>query len=209
MLQLRAASANDLVSSGDARVRIELPYGASLHTDDPAAPRTLSDFLQREVRLERVRTAPITPAEREAIMRGDALPPARDFFDEEVIHLIATGTLAHLRTLSGGDHDFDARRFRANIIVDTGDTADRFIEDEWLNGRLEIGDAVRITGMRPALRCAITTHPQDGLPHDPAILRTAWQFHQAYAGIFAAVEAEGTVRIGDPVFLSEMATGAE
>jgi len=209
MLQWRAASANDLVSSGDARVRIELPYGASLHTDDPAAPRTLSDFLQREVRLERVRTAPITPAEREAIMRGDALPPARDFFDEEVIHLIATGTLAHLRTLSGGDHDFDARRFRANIIVDTGDTADRFIEDEWLNGRLEIGDAVRITGMRPALRCAITTHPQDGLPHDPAILRTAWQFHQAYAGIFAAVEAEGTVRIGDPVFLSEMATGAE
>jgi len=64
MLQLRAACANDLVSSGDARVRIELPDGVSLHTDDPAAPCTLSDFLQREVRLERVRTAPITPAER-------------------------------------------------------------------------------------------------------------------------------------------------
>jgi hypothetical protein len=169
----------------------------------------LSDFLHREVRLERVRTAPIAPAEREAIMRGDAIPPARDFFDEEVIHLIATGTLAHLRALSGGDHDFDARRFRANIIVDTGATADRFIEDEWLSGRLEIGDAARIIGMRPALRCAITTHPQDGLPHDPAILRTAWQFHQAYAGIFAAVEAAGIVRIGDPVFLCETASGAE
>ncbi len=202
-------AAGDLITVSDARIRIELPDGASVNSDDPAAPRTLSDFLQREVRLERIRTAPITPAEREAIMRGDALPPARDFFDEEVIHLIATGTLAHLRALSGGDHDFDARRFRANIIVDTGDSADRFIEDEWLNGRLEIGDAVRITGMRPALRCAITTHPQDELPHDPAILRTAWQFHQAYAGIFAAVEAEGMVRIGDPVFLCEMATGAE
>ena len=209
MLQLREACVDDPVTVSDARVRIDLPDGASLHSDDPLAPHTLSEFLQREVRLERVCTAPITPAEREAIMRGDALPPARDFFDEEVIHLIATGTLAHLRTLSGGDHDFDARRFRANIIVDTGTDADGFIEDGWLNGKLVIGAAARITGMRPALRCAIITHPQDELPHDPAILRTAWQFHQAYAGIFAAVEAEGMVRIGDPVFVSEMGTGAE
>ena len=190
-------------------MRIELPDGARVHCDDPAAPGILSEFLQREVRLERVRVAPLTPVEREAIMRGDALPPARDFFDEEVIHLIATGTLGHLRGLSGGDHDFDARRFRANVIVDTGDDADGFVEDGWLNGRLEIGDTARIIGMRPALRCAITTHPQDELPHDPGILRTAWRYHQAYAGIFAAVAAEGIVRIGDPVFLCETATGAE
>jgi hypothetical protein len=209
MLQLRASCVGEPVTVSAVRVRIELPDGASVHSDDPAAPRILSEFLQREVRLERVRIAPLTPAEREAIMRGDALPPARDFFDEEVIHLIATGTLGHLRALSGGDHDFDARRFRANVIVDTGDSADGFVEDGWLNGRVEIGDTLRITGMRPALRCAITTHPQDELPHDPAILRTAWQFHQAYAGIFAAVEAEGTVRIGDPVFLNGMAIGAE
>lgn len=209
MLQLRAGWVEEPVTVSDGRVRIELPDGASIGLDDLAAARILSEFLQREVRLERVRSGPITPAEREAIMRGDALPPARDFFDEEVVHVIATGTLAHLRRLSGGEHDFDARRFRANVIVETGDHADRFIEDEWLNGSLEIGGAVRITGMRPALRCAITTHPQDELPHDPAILRTAWQFHQAYAGIFAAVAAEGMVRIGDPVFLSETATGAE
>jgi uncharacterized protein YcbX len=204
MLQLRAAWDDDPVIARDARVHIDLPDGASIRSDDPAVARTLSAFLQREVDLERIRTVPITPAEREAIMRGDTMPPARDFFDEEVVHLIATGTLAHLRALSGGDHDFDARRFRANIIVDTGANANSFVEDEWLNGRLEIGDAVRITGMRPALRCAITTHPQDELPHDPAILRTAWQFHQAYTGIFAAVEAEGTIQVGDPVFLCEM-----
>lgn len=209
MLQLRAAWARDPVADAAARVRIDLPDGASIHADDPAASRTLSDFLQRKVRLERVRTTPITPTEREAILRGEAMPPARDYFDEDVIHLIATGTLAHLRALSGGDSDFDARRFRANIIVDTGANADSFVEDAWLNGMLEIGAAVRITGMRPALRCAITTHPQDELPHDAAILRTAWRFHQAYAGIFAAVEAEGTIRIGDPIFLSDMQTGAE
>jgi MOSC domain-containing protein len=208
MLQLRAAWTQDPTDAG-ARVRIELPGGAILHHDDPAAARTLSEFLHREVRLERVRREPITPAEREAIMRGDAMPPARDFFDEEVMHLIATGTLAHLRALSGGASDFDPRRFRANIIVDTGPGAGRFVEDGWLEGRLEIGATARIVGMRPALRCAITTHPQDDLRHDPNILRTAWRFHQAYAGIFAAVGAEGTIRVGDPIYLTPMARGAD
>jgi hypothetical protein len=207
MLQLRASWTRDPTTDAASRVRIDLPDGRLVHADEPAAPRILSAFLQREVRLEKVRTTPITPEEREAIMRGDAMPPARDYFDEDVMHLIATGTLAHLRTLSGGDSDFDARRFRANIVVETSAEAGGFVEDAWLNGVIEIG-AVRIIGMRPALRCAITTHPQDELPHDAAILRTTWQFHQAYAGIFAAVEAEGTIRVGDPVFLNED-TGAE
>jgi uncharacterized protein YcbX len=134
-----------------------MPDGVILD-DDPDASRTLSDFMRREVRLERVRREPITPGEREAIMSGDMLPPARDFFDEEVVHLIATGTLAHLRALSGGASDFDPRRFRANIIVDTGADTDGFVEDGWLDGTLEVGDTARIVGMRPALRCAITTH---------------------------------------------------
>ena len=209
MLQLRAAWTGDPAVGTGARVRIELPDSATIHADDPAAARVLSDFLRREVRLERVRSEPITLAEREAILRGDAMPPVRDHFDEDVIHLIATGTLAHLRALSGGDSDFDPRRFRANIVVDTGAGADGFVEDGWLDGVLEIGATARIAGMRPALRCAITTHPQDELPHDPAILRTTWRFHQAYAGIFAAVGAEGTIRVGDPIFLSDPQTGAD
>jgi uncharacterized protein YcbX len=216
MLQLRAAWVGDPKVGGDAQVRIEMPDGATIAIggatpDDPAASRALSDFLRREVRLERVRREPITPAEREAIMRGDAMPPARDYFDEDVIHLIATGTLAHLRALGGGTSDFDARRFRPNIVIDTGDQPSGFIEDGWLDGIIEIGQignggtGVRIVGMRPALRCAITTHPQDELRHDPAILRAAWQFHQAYAGIFAAVGAEGRISVGDPVYLTALA----
>lgn len=210
MLRMRAAwranPGEDRLGDRGARVQIELPDGAAISIDtstpdEGAASRTLSAVLGREVRLERVRREPITPAEREAILRGDALPPARDFFDEDVIHLIATGTLAHLRALSGGASDFDPRRFRANIIIDTGAEDGGFIEDGWLDGILQIGATVRIVGMRPALRCAITTHPQDELRHDPAILRTAWQYHQAYAGIFAAVGTEGPIGIGDPVYL--------
>lgn len=217
MLQMRAAwipSTPDPTTAEDAFIRIELPDGAILdvggpYAGDSAPSRALSDFLRREVRLEHVRREPMTPAEREAITRGDALPPARDFFDEEVTHLVATGTLRHLRALTGGVSDFDPRRFRANIIVDTDSGANGFVEDQWLDGTLEIGAGVRIVGMRPALRCAITTHPQDELPHDPAILRTVWKYHQAYAGIFAAVGAEGEIRVGDPIYLGAGARGAD
>jgi MOSC domain-containing protein len=219
MLQLRAAwtrdpttdtsDSHDPRADSAARVRIEMPDGSIIHAGDSAASRVVSDFLRREVRLERVHRAPITPEQREAIMHGEAMPPARDYFDEDVMHLIASGTLAHLRALAGGASDFDPRRFRANILVDTGTGDDRFVEDQWLDGKIEIGAAAQIIGMRPALRCAITTHPQDELPHDPAILRTAWQYHQAYAGIFAAVGAQGTIRIGDPIYLREIETGAD
>jgi uncharacterized protein len=200
MLHLSASYENDRAADNNARVRIELPDRRCIHADDPDASAILSELFRRKVRLERVRNERLSPEELEAIMRGEAYPPRRDFFDEDVIHLIASGTLEHLRNLCAGS-DFDERRFRANIYVDTGAENDGFIEDRWLEGKLAIGEKVGITGMRPAIRCAMTTHPQSELPHDVAILRTAWQHHQAYVGVFAAVGAPGTVHVGDSIAL--------
>lgn len=199
MLDLRAIYAGDPIADPDAPVRIDMPGGGAIYAGDPAADRMLSELFRRPVRLERTRVERITPEEFEAVARGDAFPPRRDFFDEEVLHLIASGTLEHMRALRPGS-DFDSRRFRMNVYIETGSDADGFVEDGWLGGALEIG-AARIAGMRPAIRCAVTTHPQWDLPHDVAILRTAWQYHQAYAGIFAAVETPGPIRVGDVVIL--------
>ncbi|HTT76048.1 MAG TPA: MOSC N-terminal beta barrel domain-containing protein [Candidatus Binataceae bacterium] len=208
LLAFKSSYAADPALDSNAPVLIELPDGNSVAADDPATAAILSALLKREVRLERVRTMRPTQAEFEAIMRGEALPPSRDFFDEDVIHAVATGTLAHLRNLQGGSADFDPRRFRANIFVDTGAAIPGFLEDQWLDGTLTIGDEVRIAGLRPAIRCAMTTHPQDELPHDPSILRTAYQHHQAYVGVFAAVAATGTIRRGDPVWFNPMSVAS-
>jgi uncharacterized protein YcbX len=199
LLQLRAEYRVDAVGEATGPIAINLPDGGALLPDDPQAPAILSALLGRRVALERVRSERLTPAELDAIMRGEAYPPHRDFFDEEVLHLVATGTLAFMRQLRP-DSDFDPRRFRANLYVDTGDEADGFVEDRWLEGVLEIGE-VRIVGLRPAIRCAMTTHPQPELRHDTNILRTAWQYHQAYVGVFAAVGAPGRIRLNDPVIL--------
>lgn len=208
LLALKASWAVPAANGDDAAVTIEMPDGHTFATDDPLANPVLSAFFKREVRLERVRTTRPSQAEFEAIMRGEALPPNRDFFDEDVLHLIASGTLAHLRDLQGGSADFDARRFRANVLVETAAAARGFLEDQWLDGTLELGpqnadrERIRLAGIRPALRCAVITHPLADLPHDPSILRVAHQHHQAYAGVFAAVASGGTARIGDPVWFS-------
>ena len=55
--------------------------------------------------------------------------------------------------------------------------------------------------LRPALRCVMTTHRQADLVRDLRILRTAAQHHHNHVGVFAAIDAPGTVRIGDPVVL--------
>ena len=125
------------------------------------------------------------------------------FFDSAPIHILASGSLEHMKRLCGGDSKLDPRRFRPNIFVDTGGTgAEGFVEDEWLEGTLEIGETVKIIAMQPALRCVMTTHAQMELPRDLSILRTAAQHHKATLGVFASIGAPGTVRVGDPVYLS-------
>jgi len=122
------------------------------------------------------------------------------FFDTNVMHVIATGTLKHLSKLTAGSN-FDARRFRPTILVETGARDDAFLEDEWIGGTLEVGDGLKIVAMQPALRCVMTTHPQEDLGRDYAILRTAAFHHKANVGVFAAIGAGGNVRVGDPVYL--------
>ena len=201
MLQLRAECECEPASGAPARVRIELPDGVAIHADDPDVDDTLSALFRHPVRLERPRgDAPLTTAEIDEITKGHAFMPPRDLYDEDVLHVLASGTLEHLRRLCPSD--FDQRCFRPNVYVDTGAEADGFVEDQWLNGELEVADSgVRIVAMRPALRCAMTIHPQDELRADPTILRTAAQHHIAYVGLFAAVGVPGRIHVGDPVWL--------
>jgi len=201
MLQLRATC--ESMPAGEPRVTITLPDGGAIQAGDRDTDDALSALFQFPVRLERPRQAQLTMDDIDAIREGRAFLPPRSLYDEDVLHVLASGTLDHLRRLEGGSSDFDVRRFRPNIFVDTGTAGDGFIEDGWLGGDLEVGDAsgVRIVGMRPALRCAMTIHAQDELRSDPAILRTAARHHAAYVGLFASVGAPGRIRVGDPLWL--------
>ena len=203
MLQLRAVCERAPADDAPARVRIEFPDGAEVYADDPGVDDALTSLFSHPVRLERPRgDTPLTMAEIEEIREGRAFLPPRDLYDEDVLHVLASGTLDHLRRLCPSD--FDPRRFRPNIFVDTGAIeADGFVEDEWLGGTLEVGATVRIVEMQPALRCVMTTHPQEDLERDYTILRTAAAHHRANVGVFASIGAAGQVKVGDPVYLDK------
>lgn len=144
MLRLRAVCEREPADGAPARVRIELPDGAAIYADDPDVDKTLSALFGHPVRLERPRgDAPLTPAEIDEITKGRAFLPPRDLYDEDVVHVLASGTLEHLRRLCASD--FDLRRFRPNVYVDSGAGAGGFVEDGWLGGELEVGggDGVR------------------------------------------------------------------
>jgi uncharacterized protein len=126
--------------------------------------------------------------------------PARTFFDLATIHVLTTATIDRLRALYP-EGRFEVRRFRPNIVVDTGPDQTGFVENDWVGHTLAIGDAVRLRITERCPRCVMTTLPQGDLPKDSGILRTAVQHNEANVGVYAEVLSPGVIRRGARVAL--------
>jgi uncharacterized protein len=123
------------------------------------------------------------------------------FFEKAALHVLASGSVDHLRRLQPGAV-IDQRRFRPNLYIETGAEWTDFVEDAWLGGTLAVGATLRIDDMQPALGCVTTTLAQGDLPRDLGVLRTSAKHHGGCVGVFGAVQAPGgLVRIGDSVSL--------
>jgi uncharacterized protein YcbX len=134
--------------------------------------------------------------------------PAGSFLDLFPVSVLTTSTLARLGELRPQSR-FDERRFRMNVIVGTDEAG--FVENNWIGHRLEVGDAVRLNVALPDPRCVMTTLAQDELPKDVDVLRTLVQHNRVQvaggglfpcAGVYAVVEAPGTLRTGDLVAIA-------
>jgi uncharacterized protein len=134
---------------GLAPLRITLPDGRSLQAHDPHVSAALSAILGHPVVLERARPDQHTRAAiNPATVFGDmpvetlkpgftaatlpdsfALPPGT-FFDAASLHILASGTLTHLRAFTGEDAQLDVRRFRPDMVIDTESGLEGFLEDD-------------------------------------------------------------------------------
>src|SRR5258706_1021055 len=200
-------------------VRITLPDGRVLTTDQSEINQLLSQALQREVTLEAAErgqeegVASSSPTRLSAKadedwpdMEGldfrdtvtDFALPQGTFFDCATVHLLTTATLERLRDLDPAGR-FEVRRFGPNIFVQTPNRVKDFVEDAWIGHTLAIGEAVRLAVTGPCPRCVMTTLPQADLPPSPGIMGPAARHHQVNVGVYASVLAGGTVRRGDPI----------
>jgi len=120
------------------------------------------------------------------------------FFLVSPLHLLSTSTLAHLARRNR-EADWDARRFRPNILVDV-DASEGLVEQGWIGRRLTIGEVViDCVGATP--RCGAVTRAQPGMNADKTILRTVVRDADQNAGVYAVIRRGGTVEVGDPVLV--------
>ncbi len=191
-------------------VRVTLPDGSAVMSDQADLPKVLSGALGREVALAEARGNEESSRAEEywPDMPGldyrdtvtDWELPAGTFFDLAIMHLLTTATIDHLRELYPTGR-FEVRRFRPNVVVSTKPDAHGFVENDWIERTVAIGDEVRLRVTGGCPRCVMITLPQGDLPRDPGILRAAAQHNQANVGVYADVIAGGTIRRGDPVTL--------
>jgi uncharacterized protein YcbX len=201
-------------------VRITLPNGTTVSSEQSDLNQTLSRALNREVTLDTIergheeavesspnpRTANAEeywPDIEELDYRDtvtDFSLPEGTFFDCAVVHLLTTATLDRLRELYPQGH-FEVRRFRPNIVLKPSSDEKNFIENDWIGHTLAVGDVVRLSITGPCARCVMTTLPQGDLPRDTGILRTAAQHNHANVGVYASVLRGGAICRGDRVVL--------
>jgi uncharacterized protein YcbX len=190
-------------------VRITLPDGSIVNSEQPGLNQIFSKLLKREVKLSVLPDVQTATAEEywpdiEGLDHRDTVTdfglPEGTFFDCALVHLLTTATLDQLRELYPHGR-FEVRRFRPNIVVETSSGERNFVEDAWIGQVLAIGDSVRLSVTGPCPRCVMTTLPQGDLPKDTGILRTAAQHNKANVGIYTSVLEGGAVRRGDSVRL--------
>jgi len=214
-------------------VRITLPNGTLVSSDDSDVDRVLSAFFRRDVTLARAAPDDFTidqyhpdvedadPAgHRDSVVEqklgsayfaeaGVPSPvPVGAFFDLFPVSVLTTSTLDQLTKLEPGSN-FDERRFRMNVIVDSDKAG--FVENSWIGHELAIGETVRLNIALPDPRCVMTTLAQDELPRDTGVLRSLVRHNRIQVGdaglfpcvgVYAVVQASGNLRTGDSVSLT-------
>jgi uncharacterized protein len=202
-------------------VRITLPDGSLVDSDDADVHQALSQALGREVTLEAAERGqrevvessfpnPWAPRAEEYWPDMEGLDyrdtvtdfdlPEGTFFDCAVVHVLTTATIERLRQLYPGGR-FEVRRFRPNVVVEISDNVKDFVEDAWIGQTVHVGGEMRLNITGPCPRCVMTTLAQGDLPKDSGILRTAAQHNGVNVGVYASVVPGGRVRRGDAIRL--------
>jgi MOSC domain-containing protein len=130
-------------------------------------------------------------------------------FDEACISVISLNTVQGVERESG--RDVDLRRFRPNIVVDTGG-AEPFAEDKWVGRTLMFGEgnsgASPLAVSTPAIgvtmrdeRCVMVNLDPDTAQKDSEVMKTVVRMNENYAGVYGTVVSAGELRVGQVVTL--------
>lgn len=160
-------------TAGDPVPVLHDPDGVTWRVDDPSAATALTAAFGQ----------PLTPR----------LETTVSHYDDCGVHLVTRSAIRRTEQLVGDQ--VDARRMRANLILDTDDTG--FVEDAWIGSELAIGPEV-VLRLGPGMpRCVMVDQPQVDVPAERPILHALGRHHDVLLGLQAEVVRTGTITIGD------------
>ena len=211
-------------------VQITLADGQTINSDSKNIDKALSDFFGREVTLARVAPEDFTidqfhpdienldPVGHRNMSTEEKIGSAYfrangvdsplspgSFKDLFPVSVITTSTLEKLHELQPKT-DFNIRRFRMNIVINTD--ANGFVENDWEGETITIANGVSLKIAIPDPRCVMTTLAQEGISKDNEVLKTLVNHNRPdindsgkfpCAGIYAMVGKSGLVRINNNV----------
>jgi hypothetical protein len=210
---------------------IHFPDGTVLAYDDDAIHEKISATLGHESTLESLRPASEADfycrykaddhtwfEELKATFTrepGEPLPdfsnPSQEFIDYVTqpgtfflvspFHIITSATMQHFKSFHP-DADWDIRRFRPNIVIDTVDSINGLAEQSWLDKTLHIG-STQINCSSTAPRCGAVTRKQQDFGFDKSMLRTIVKEAEQNLGIYADINGSAILNVGDEVYLAD------
>jgi uncharacterized protein len=191
----------------DGALFLTAPDGSEYRSDRDDLDAVLSRIVGRSVTLRGSPLAtaaieiewPSVPGLPSAGTESVESLPSGGYFDLAPVHILTTATLHRFRDLASGC-DFDPRRFRPNIVIETVPELIGFVESGWVGRTLVTGN-VRLEVTALCSRCVMTTLAQPGLTADPQILRAVVAHGSAAVGVYARAEQAGEVTTGVPVWV--------
>lgn len=162
-------------------VEVCLPDGSTLQND-----HQLTQWLGRRVALQRAGESGghfENPRDFEAEtdwVSWQGPPRAWHDMKRARVSLVSKGTLG----------DWDARRFRANVILDGRG------EDSLVGQHLQLGDVV-LDVTKQIDRCVMVTRPQPGVEKDLDVLRVINRERSTFLAVGALVLKPGSIACGD------------
>jgi uncharacterized protein YcbX len=204
-------------------VVVGLPNGSEVSSADPAVHLALSSYLDRDVELRplppvsdrgQYRNTITTQADLRTIFGlgpDDPLPdlsmfpvrklgeisryatPVGSYVDAYPVHLLTEQSLAAMSVFAPGS-DFDERRFRPTILIDSPGSGQP--ELSWCGGVLRAPD-VALSPLIPTVRCVMPSHEQPDLARDPAVTRTVAAHARRCLGVYGTVRTPGRIAEGD------------
>lgn len=226
LLSCTARSSGDSESLG---VEVEFPDGDVIASDAPSIHQRLSEVVCNESKLEQLgelggpnlfkryksgaRNWLDELKETFARDPGEAAPDFSEFPQEaqdfvtmpgtfflvSSFHIITSATMDFLKE-ELPEADWDIRRFRPNIVIETAADAEGLVEQGWIGKRLTIG-GLKIDCTGTAIRCGAVVRAQKGIVEDKRMLRTIVKAADQNLGIYGNISGEGMISVGDEVFL--------